>query len=192
MVSWILSNLFLKINVIFTHSPYFRCQEIFKSNVTHCLWQCSYFILEFLRPQVKPSSPGNLLAFTAAQMLDSGSKSETCFASILCSVTKWGSKKVLSTPSASSQGELRMKGGLVRTGGKTPPQAPGTCPVWEGGTHHTCKRCSDHCTQDPAVELCGTYPVLTHNRPCAPHHRAAAVTQQVRFQVSELSSHLAK
>lgn len=120
LVSWILPNLFLKINVIFTHPPCFRCQEIFKSNVTHCLWQYSYFILEFLRPQVKPSSPCSLLAFTTAQTLDSGSKSETCFASILCSVMKWGSKKVLSTPSASSQWELRRKGGLVRAGYKAP------------------------------------------------------------------------
>lgn len=116
LVSWSLPNLFLKINVIFTHSPCFRCQEIFKSKVTHCLWQYSYFILEFLRPQVKPCSPGNLLAFRAAQMLGSGSESETCFASILCSVTKWGSKKMPSTPSASSQCELRMKGGLERAG----------------------------------------------------------------------------
>lgn len=52
-------------------------------------------------------------------MLDSGSQSQICFAKILCSVTEWGSKKVLSTPSPSSQvKELRMKGGLVRAGYK--------------------------------------------------------------------------
>lgn len=83
-----LKTFFLKIDVTFTHPPCFRYQEIFKRNITHCLWQYTYFILEFLRPQVKPSSPGNLLAFKAAQMLDSGSKSQICFAKILCSVTE--------------------------------------------------------------------------------------------------------
>lgn len=123
-ISWILPNLFLKINVIFTHSPCFRCKEIFKSNVTQCLWQYSYFILELLRPQVKPSSPGNLLAFTAAQMLDSGSKSETCFASICDEVGE--QEGAINT--------LRMKGGLVRPGYKAPHTSPYTKPC-VGGWH---------------------------------------------------------
>lgn len=84
--------LFYKIEAIFTHPPCCRCQEIFKRNVPHCLWQCSCFILEFLRPQLKPPSPGNLLAVNAAQMLDSGSKPQMCFANI-CSVTEWGKQE---------------------------------------------------------------------------------------------------
>lgn len=83
---------------------------------------------------------------------------------------KVGSKKVLSTASASSQWELRMKGGLGRAGYKTPHTFSCTkpCPVWEGGTHYKCKRYSDHCTQDHTVELHGIYPVLIYNRPPAP------------------------
>lgn len=87
-VSEVLPRPLLKTAAVFTHPPCFGCQEICKRNATPCLWQFSHFILEFLRPQVKPSSPGNSLAFKAAQMFSFGSKSQICFAQILCSVTE--------------------------------------------------------------------------------------------------------
>lgn len=68
-------------------------------------------------------------------MLDSGSKSQIGFANIVCFGTEWGSRKVLSSPSLSSQvKELRVKGGLVRARYKAPYTSSYTNPS------HRCRR----------------------------------------------------
>lgn len=133
-------------------------------------------------------------------MFHSGSKSQICFANILCSMTEQRNKKELSTPSPSSQGKELKDRRLIRAGYRATCISSHTNPshiTYMGGWPryiHT----NDHCAQEVTVKLNYISPVpIQAKSSCSDHLALVTATYPfpeswVCFQVVSLSIHLPK